>query len=89
MIFEAYYEIAAFVIYKKTNTRWNKLLLRRNACLGYIDVSQMFFLCCTPKNLEIWAITVPAQRKKNNIWFYSQLQINKSSAPSWLYQFEC
>ena len=43
MIFEAYYEIAAFVIYKKTNTRWNKLLLGRNACLGYIDVSQFFF----------------------------------------------
>ena len=43
MIFEAYYEIAAFVICKKTDTRRNKLLLGRNACLGYFDVSQMFF----------------------------------------------
>ena len=42
-MFRAYCEIAAIRIAKQTNTSKNELFLRDNACLGYFDLSQMFF----------------------------------------------
>ena len=55
--------------------------------MGYLDVSRTFFVLYT-QEFMVWAAAVPGQCKKNNFWFYSQLQMNKTTAPSWLYQFE-
>ena len=63
-MFRAYCEIAAVRIAKQTNTSKNELFLRRNACLGYFDISQMFFYAVRTRiqGYELLP-SRPAQRK--------------------------